>query len=188
MNPDDVFDRLRAADPAAGSEPDLVAIRAGVTAATGVPLAAVAPAGTAAAAHDELAPRRRARNDWVRMAAAVAAVAVVGTGGFLASGLSGSSSTPDARAVAGPALLPAISLRGGQARDATPSSSGADVAAGGSTGSGIVGGFWGRTEFAGSGLSTAGGTATAYAYDASGVATAQTAARIAAVLGVTRLA
>ncbi|HEY0118160.1 MAG TPA: hypothetical protein VGC04_05210 [Cellulomonas sp.] len=197
MNPDDAFDRLRAADPAAGTEPDLDAIRADVAAATGLPLAPVAPAGAGpAAVDDRAAGRRPGRNDWVRLAAAAAVVAVLGTGGYLAAGLSGGSSTADARAGAGPALLPVISLPGGRpagAADSAPQAAGASAASG-SAGSptssaavgasGFVGGYVGRTVFTGDGLPTAGGAATAYAYDASGAVTAQTAARLAAVLGL----
>jgi hypothetical protein len=63
------FDRLRGADPAAGTEPDLDRIHAAVAAATGVPLS-----GGPAARPDELAPRRRgARTRWFQVAAAVAA-------------------------------------------------------------------------------------------------------------------
>lgn len=184
---DEALGRLRAADPAAGAEPDLPAIRAAVAAATGVPLAGTAPAHPAPDAPDELAARRRStRSDWLRVAAAVAAVAVVGTGGYLAAGAVGSGAT-----TAGSAL-PAISLDGG-ARGSADSAAAPEAAAGSATGDMALGGrsstfapvYGGRTVFVGQGLSTEAGSATAYAFDASSVASADTAARVAAALGVT---
>ena len=184
MTTDDAFDRLRAADPATGTRPDLGAIRAGLVAATGLPL-------TGLVEHDELAARRRRRTEWWRAAAAVVAVAVVGTGGYLASAHAGAGST-----TAGSAL-PAISLDGtagtvGGAPAASPAkgtaagaAASSDAAVGAARGTAVMPWYGaGRTVFTGKGLSTAAGSATAWAFDASAVASAQTAARIAASLGV----
>lgn len=219
MTPDDALDRLRAADPAAGTEPDLARIAAAVFAATGVPVtgehragtpdggatatgvldgaapAMGAPDGGAPTAvgqgrpQDELAARRHRRTAWLRMAAAVAAVAVLGTGGYMASDrVAGGVPTSGA----GVAALPAISLEGGTGDRAA--SNGMAAGASGSAQSSSApadlptpGGFapYGvRTVFAGRGLSTAAGSATAWAFDASSVASAATAAHLATVLGV----
>lgn len=177
---DEAFDRLRLADPAAGTSPDLDAIHAAVAAATGVPLAG------AAAPHDELAARRhRTRTRWFQVAAAVVGAAVIGTGGYL---VGGAGSGP---VVAG--ALPAISLTGSNGSAASGGAEGAagapdssaPMAAGKDSARGIYpGGWYGRTVFTGSGLSTATGSATAYGFDATSVGNAQTAARIAAALGV----
>lgn len=229
MTPDDAFDRLRAADPAAGTEPDLARIAAAVFAATGVPVtgehlagtqeggtpatgapehgapatgvveggapgtgehgAAAPAAGGPGRPHDELAARRHRRPAWLRMAAAVAAVAVVGTGGYLASdrvagGVPSSGS--------GVTALPAISLGGGTGDRAATSGTAAGASGNAQSSSAPAdlptpGGFapYGmRTVFAGSGLSTAAGSAAAWAFDASSVASAATAAHLATVLGV----
>ncbi len=184
MTTDDAFDRLRAADPATGTRPDLGAIRAGLVAATGLPL-------TGLVEHDELAARRRRRAEWWRAAAAVVAVAVVGTGGYLASARASAGSTTAGNA------LPAISLNGtagtggGAPAASYPNGAAAGAAASSDAAVGAARGMasmpWygaGRTVFTGKGLSTATGSATAWTFDASAVASAQTAARIAAALGV----
>lgn len=171
------FDRLRGADPAAGTEPDLDKIHAAVAAATGVPLA-----GGPGARPDERAARRRgARTRWFQVAAAVAAVAVVGSGGYLVGhGAGGTAST----------ALPPITLNGAGAGDSSAEMADAP-AAGPMAASGAARdsalkypGYWGRTVFTGQGLSTQGGSATAYGFDATSVANADTAARVAAALGV----
>lgn len=193
MTTDDAaFDRLRAADPAAGSAPDMARITAAVAAATGVPMGAAGPAGTDAATHphDELAARRRRRTEWMRMAAAVAAVAVVGTVGYVgAGGMRASSGT-----TGGVQALPAISLNGGGTRDqaamGAPANGATSTAAGAASGSAAAmpwpgGGYAWRTVFTGQGLSTTAGSAQAWAFDASSVATAATAAHLATTLGVT---
>ncbi len=186
---DEAFDRLRHADPAAGTSPDLDAIRAAVGAATGVHLAGAGatgvPLAAAATPHDELAARRhRTRARWFQVAAAVVGAAVVGTGGYL---VGGAGSGP---AVAG--ALPALSLTNGASGGAESAAGAADfsasapMAGGKDSARGIYpGGWYGRTVFTGSGLSTDGGSATAYGFDATSVGNADTAARIAAALGVT---
>ena len=185
---DDALDRLRAADPATGTEPDLAAIRAAIARATGVPLDGTAPSGPAP---DELAARRRGtRNEWLRMVAAVAAVAVVGTGGYLVA------SDPGREATAISAL-PAISLNGGAGSGdsavgaAAPAAPGPESVASGAARDGLPYGSSfaaygsGHVVFVGQGLSDRTGSATGYAFDASKVASADDAARLAAALGVT---
>lgn len=167
---DEAFDRLKAADPAGDATLDLDRIREAVAAVTGVPLAG-------APAPDELAGRRRrTRTRWMQAAAAVAAVAVVGTGGYLAGADGGGTD--------GGALSP-ISL-GDSGAAAPASGGGAEMAADSpqaARDSMLYPGYWGRTVFTGQGLSANGGSASAYGFDAS-VASAATAARIAAALGV----
>jgi len=96
---EEIFDRLRAADPAVGSQPDLTRLRAAVDARIAAPPAAgnVTP----------LAPARARRVTWLRMAAVAAAALVVATAGF---GLGRSTGGP--APTAAPAAAPAISLGG----------------------------------------------------------------------------
>src|SRR4051794_32499060 len=82
---DDVaFARLQAADPAAGTDPNLPALYAAVSERSGV---------TVAAPGDELAARRARRAPrWLQVAAVVAGVAVIG-GGSYAYGLNSAPET-----------------------------------------------------------------------------------------------
>lgn len=162
---------LAAADPAKGVVTD--EHRIGALVAAGI--AAQDPA-----VPDELAARRARRMPvWAQVAAAAAAVAVVAGGGYAL----GASRTPAEATTA----LPAISLSDG-ARD-TMSGGAAPAAAEGAADSAMgVKAFWPgygwHTVYADGGLPTAGGTGNAWAFDPSGVASAETAARIAATLGV----
>ena len=195
---DDAFERLRSADPAVGSEPDLPAIRAAVSAATGVPLGSAATGRV----HDEVAVRRRRRTEWMRMAAAIAALAVVGTGGYLAAESGGvGGSTAGHSAAQGLPLAGEGGDNGFGARPdvpATPASGRAGSATSQSDGAALelltpgsraaagvaVKDSGGHVVFAGQGLSTVAGSAQAWALDASKVAVSSTAARIAKALGV----
>ena len=174
---------LRAADPAAGVPTDPAAIGARI--AAGMP-------GTSSAVPDELAARRRrVVPRWAQAAAAVAAVAVVGTGGY-ALGTSGGGST----SVAG--ALPAITLNqgaagqgaAGQAAGNAPAADAAGAmgteSARSATGTKtpFPSGYGWHTVFRDGGLPSAAGTGAAWAFDPSGVASAATAARVAAALGV----
>ncbi|MBO0901372.1 hypothetical protein J1G42_13390 [Cellulomonas sp. zg-ZUI222] len=158
---DDAVARVRAADPAAGATPDAARLQARLAASTGVPLGP----GGAAPVTDELAAARARRRParWLQAAAVAAGVAVVGAGGY-AIGAAGADE-PGA---------PAIALQGGGA-GATEMAADARMAGGW---------FGGRTVFTGSDLDGAGGSAQAWALDASQAATAQTAAQVAEVLGV----
>ncbi|GAA3794016.1 hypothetical protein [Cellulomonas soli] len=202
---DEAFDRVRAADPAAGATADLDRLAATARDRAGLATAgaADAAAGTTASttentpegATDELAEvrvlggartRRPAR--WLQIAAAVAGVAVIGGGGY-ALGLvrdgGGAASVADAAA-------PAISLEGsadqGAAGDSAASSSMAGTMAG--TESKLAGdmasGWWfgGRTVFTQQGLSDEAGQGKAWGFDAASVVTQETVARIAAAFGV----
>lgn len=184
------FDRLRGADPAAGAAPDAARLAATLRAATGVDVGHTDVAtGSGPAA--EVARRRwrpAAAPRWLQVAAAVAALAVVGGGAYALGGRTGGSST------AGATPLPAIALGGPQVGG--PQRAGADMAApangaasGSASSSSIAvpapGRWWGsRTVFTASGLSTTGGTGTARAFDAASVVSADTVRRAAKVLGV----
>ncbi|MEZ0446704.1 hypothetical protein [Cellulomonas sp. ICMP 17802] len=170
---DDVaFARLQAADPAAGSEPDLARLTAAITERTGVELGGPT---------DELAARRNRRAPrWLQIAAAVAGVAVIG-GGSYAYGLNNAPETVTAS--------PAMSLaNSGGGRDAAAPES-ASMAAGGGVASDqsklMYPWYGGRTVFTASGLSTEGGSGKAYGFDAAGTFSQETLVAAATALGVT---
>jgi hypothetical protein len=164
--------RLRAADPASGVEPDLVALRAAVD------------ARRAATPSDQLAARRPRWTSWPARAAAVAAAAlVVGGGGGYAIGAAGAGDSGGGFTAEAPITLQAPET----AADAGAGAPEIAAAPGGRTMAGLHamwGGWYGRTVFHGSGLSTDSGSARGWALDASGVS-AQAAAAAASALGVT---
>lgn len=191
---DEAFARLSAADPAGDTHLDTTALRAEVarrTAAVGAATAvppAVPPAdgtetmdgmegadgveemdGTAVpgASVTTLASRRRTR--WLQAAAVAAGVALVGSGGYALG------SQDDATVAAD-----AITLGGA----AAPEAASADSAAGSATDMRIAPGFGLRAVFTASGLSDDAGTGRSWALDAAAVFSAETAARVASVLGV----
>lgn len=164
--------RLRAADPAAAAEPDVVALRAAVE------------ERRVASPPDELAARRLRRlTTWPARAAAVAAAALVvgGAGGYVV-GTSGGDDDGG-----GLTAEPPIVLQGPGDGDemATESAGGAPVApsADVARAGDAAFGWYGRTVFRSAGLSADGGTATGWGLDASAVS-ADAAAAAAATLGV----
>jgi hypothetical protein len=167
---------LRAADPAVAADLDLTALRAEVDRR----IAAEAPGAAATSEETEdaivtpIRTRRPAR--WLQVAAAVAALAVVG-GGSYAIGASGDGST------ATPAAAPAISLEGA-ASGASEAAGAADSLAA-TTDMRIAPYFGGRTVFTASGLSDEAGTGHGWALDAAATFSAETASRVAGALGVT---
>lgn len=162
---DEAFARLRAADPAAGARLDVDALRAEVARRASGEDAPAEPAGVV-----PLASRRRSR--WLQVAAVgVGAALVAGAGGY-AVGASGDG---------GPGAAPVIALGGG----AMPLSGAADTAESAAMDMRIGPGFGARAEFTASGLPDDAGTAHAWALDAAAVFSAETAARVASVLGVT---
>jgi hypothetical protein len=189
---DEALARLRAADPAAGLATSPDGLRAKVDARlaeSGEPLAArveAAPDG------DELAARRRRRTPWLAVAG-VAALAVVGGGGYL---LGGASAQGAADAGTGGGAAAPIVLNGGPQGDravsgagssaAEDSAGGGDAAASTAVGDATMPSWYasGRALFHGDGLPTQGGTAAAYAFDATDAATREGAARAARALGV----
>ncbi|MFI2755088.1 hypothetical protein ACGIF2_16790 [Cellulomonas sp. P22] len=186
-SPDEPFDRVRAADPGATAEPDTARLRAAVTARTGD--LAAGPDGAAgpgvaspdAAVPDELAVRRAGRAGrparWLQVAAAVVGIAVVGGGGF-ALGRTGDGTQVASTAQAPIVLGDAGTTSGGGGAESAMAADSAKVS------DRMIGGSGGRTVFTASGLSEEGGTATAWGFDAASVVTAESAARVAGLLGV----
>ena len=154
--------RVRAADLAAAADPDRAELRTSVDERIG---------GTGV---DELAARRARRwTSWpARMAGVAAATLVVGMGGGYALGAGGGG-----QGAAPPITLNAPAPMGaGGAEMATDEAARTDMA--------VWPGFWGRTVFTASGLSNAGGSAEAFAFDARAAFSEQTIAALAAALGV----
>jgi hypothetical protein len=180
---DPAFARLRAADPAAGAEPDIARVRAalaGVTASAGATSARAVRGDDDVVVEeitvDELAAHRARRRParWLQVAAAVAGVVVIGGAGYVAGDQARSGSTGTA--------APAISLENPaaapeSARDAAGASSMAATDKASAW-------FGGRTVFSSSGLSDEGGSGKAWALDAASVFSAATAAHLAEVLHV----
>ncbi|MCV2394964.1 hypothetical protein OEB99_11660 [Actinotalea sp. M2MS4P-6] len=170
---DEAFDRLRAADPAAGSEPDLRALRAAV--------AARAEAG--AAAGDQLATRR-AR--WPIAAAAAAALVIGAGGGYAIGAVQGTASSGSDEALS--VATAEDGAMGGAMESAAPEPgrvAGGGVASDSSMAAGDAA-WWGygRTVFTAQGLSDQAGTAQVRAVDAAAVFDADSMAAAATVLGV----
>lgn len=162
--------RVRDADPAAGTAPDLARLEARLADATGVTFGA--------AAGDELAAaraRRGGRARWLQVAAVAAGAVLVGGGGY-AVGASGADEP----------AAPPIALQGAAGSAMADAPMGAQEMAGAADARSMMapGWFGGRTVFSGSGLPGAAGTAQAWAFDATSAATAEAAARAAQVLGV----
>ncbi|WP_456826757.1 hypothetical protein [Cellulomonas sp. P5_E12] len=168
---DVAFARLQAADPAAGTEPDLASVLAAVSARTEVELA-THPADELAARRNRRAPR------WLTVAAAVAGVAVV-AGGSYAYGLN-SSADPETITAA-----PPISLAGADDGRGAVAPETASMAAGAADSAKLMYPWYGgRTVFTASGLSTDGGAGDAWGFDAAGTFSQETIVQAAAVLGV----
>ncbi|MCL3861422.1 hypothetical protein [Actinotalea sp. K2] len=186
--------RLRAADPAADLAPDSGALReavrdrveapdatSGETLVVEVPGVADVPEG--AQTTDELAAARERRDrrwtSWpARVAGVAAAALLVGAGGGYAVGAAGSSDAPVAD---GPILLDGTSPGAPQTEMMGPM--GGDAAAMEDRAM-FWPGYFGRTVFTAQGLSDQGGTAAAWAYDATAVFSADTLVAAAASLGI----
>lgn len=189
----DPVERLRSADPAANIEPssgfaDGVVARAAADAAgEGDPAHESAPSQTPPVA-DLAAERARRRNRWLTAAAVAASVLIVGGAGY-AVGATTSGTSTDAGGAA-----PPISLQSGvgaateqgvpQPDAATGGPESAKVAPGSGAADRIMPYGYGRNDFSASGLSTDGGTANAYAYDARSASNAETVGALAAALGL----
>ncbi len=185
----EAFDRLRAADPAGDLVPDHAALRQAVT--------------ERATVVDELAVRRRRPMRALQVAAASAGALAIGAGGFaLGGGFAGAGGSGAESTSAGDSAgaLPAITLGSAPASEqqgemaasdgasALPGLGGASDTAGYRAESSADMAYWpgygGRTVFRQSGLSTSGGSATAYGYDAASVHSEETLRRLADALGV----
>lgn len=203
---EELLARLRSADPAASSSPDLAALRgvvgarlAGTGGATAADTAgAVATVeseedvevvdgrGRVTPPVDELAERRR-RTGWpLRVAAVAAGALVIGGGGGYAIGAAGGGG---AGSTSEPAIVVADPGAGGGAGGGAATGmalpEGADTLARGGEDMAMSWPGWGwRTVFTGSGLSADGGTARAWAFDPATAFDAESVADAAAALGV----
>ncbi|KSW29378.1 hypothetical protein [Cellulomonas sp. B6] len=168
--------RVRAADPAADATPDLPRLQARLTGTTGVAVGgAVHGDGHVDEDGDELAAARRRRRGparWLQVAAVAVGVGLVGGGGYAVGAAGGDAPAAPPIALQGvsPASGPAMEMGAG-----TALADRAKIA---------PGWFGGRTVFTADGLTGAAGTGRAWAFDATGTATRETAARVAEVLGV----
>lgn len=163
---DEAYTRLGAADPAAGARLDTVALRAAVARRVGED---ATTDGAEGATVTTLAPRRRTR--WLQVAAVgVGAALVAGAGGFAVGASGGDDGGVTAAA---PIRL------GGAGTEQAMAADGAATAD-----KRIAMGFGARAVFSASGLSDDGGSARGWALDAASVFSAETAARVAGVLGV----
>ncbi|WP_407320496.1 hypothetical protein UQW22_08530 [Isoptericola halotolerans] len=200
---DEAYERLVAADPAAGtaSRPEVLRAKTDTHADEASSATSSATDGTAetdplragSRPDDDLSSRRaRPRATWLVAAAVVGALAI-GGGGY-ALGSSGAGTTTAGGEAADDALPPITlgDVRGG-AEGAQDAAGAADGEALARTESGddaatadvaLPGWYEGRSVFSASGLSAEAGTATAYAYDARDVGTQEAAARLAETLGV----
>jgi hypothetical protein len=189
--PDEAYDRLRAADPAAHLAPDTAALDAAVRSRVGGEgLGSSTPDSTGsgtptAVAGDELAVARARRrpNRWVAVAAVAAGTLAVGSAGY-ALGDRG-----DGDLTASPSTAAITLQESGAAADAaggalgSPAARSAESSLAADTASSLPF-FGGRTVFTAQGLSDAGGTAEAWAFDPSQSYGAEAAARAAAFLGL----
>jgi len=205
LTPDEAYERVRDADPAADVTPDLAAIVAkdatvrahlgeafgsasadastgpGAGRGPGRPVGG-SPSGGRSDGLDEVAVRRERTRRRVPLVGAVAAgvagVLAFGAGGFALGSTGSGGAAPLATADAPISLqdFSAGSAEGGAAADSTARS-----AVGGMS---PMPGFGGRTVFTSAGLATEGASAPAWAYDAAGTFSAETAAKVAAALGV----
>ncbi|SIO21606.1 hypothetical protein [Agromyces cerinus] len=193
MNDDNDLDpvaRLRGADPAAGVEPrpgfadEVIARATAETADGGIAATAAAP-GEPAEIVDLESERDRRRPRWLVVAAVAASVAIVGGAGF---GI-GTMTAGSTELAAAPISLQMGDAQGGSADGAPQQESAAFDAAGrkmaGSSANDMMMPYgYGRNTFSATGLSTAGGTAAAYAYDARAASNTETVAALAAALGI----
>lgn len=202
LTPDEAYERVRDADPAADVTPDLAAIAAKDATvrahlgesfgpvqadAPGEPdgPAGATPSGGESDGIDELAVHREKKRRRVPLVGAVAAgvagVLAFGVGGY-ALGSTGSTGSSGGGASVATADAP-ITLQ-----DLSAGSRGAapEAAAMGAADAKMssMPGFGGRTVFTSAGLGTEGTSAPAWAYDAAGTFSAETAAKVAAALGV----
>lgn len=170
--PDVAFDRVRAADPAASTVADLPALRQAVTARAASGATDASGVADLGAARDARAARRPAR--WLQVAAAVAGVAVIGSGAYALG--RGDAPTPAAAPItldtAGRGAAP---MAGAESLAAVQDAVATTM---------IAPGFWGRTVFTGSGLAEEGGSARAWTFDPASVFSQETAERVAGELGV----
>ncbi|MFE4466835.1 hypothetical protein ACFRCR_17150, partial [Oerskovia sp. NPDC056781] len=193
--PDEAYERVRDADPAATVTPDLAAIAAkdatvrahlgesygpAPTTDPGEPdvTTGATPSGDAP---DELAVHREKKRRRVPLvgaaAAAVAGVLAFGVGGYALGSAGGSGGSSVATADAPIALQDvAAGNRGAAPEGVAMGAADAKMSS--------MPGFGGRTVFTSAGLGTEGTSAPAWAFDAAGTFSAETAEKVASALGV----
>ncbi len=202
--PDEAYDSLRAADPAASAEPDLSAIRAAVSrkvaASTGDGLAGArdgdgtpeeplgAVPGQVGVVDLAAARAHRRPSRWLQVAAAAVGVVAVGTAGY-AFGAQGSDPEPTAGGVGSEAAdAPALPVPAGPAAGDQQQSLGApstEESSASQADRSMIAPFGGmRTLFTAVGLGDEPGTATAYGYDSSAAFTSEKASAIASLVGL----
>lgn len=186
---DEAIARLRDADPAGDRETDLTSLRAAVDARTGT-AAADAGGPEKPPASDELARRRAQRSRRHAWVAGVAASVLVGVAGYTAGmtvasgGVGGGDSADSAGGAAEPSV--AFDGAGGDSGQSSLAGGAAQDSATEENAAGASDLMWGssRAVFVASGLSGEAGSAEAFGYDPTGVASADTAAGLATALGI----
>lgn len=187
---DETFDRLRAADPAAGLEPDLHAIRATVTAKVSssaadgsTTSAATSEQGSDAGVVDLATARSRRRPArWLQVAAAAVGVAAVGTAGYAVGTQDGGSGiSADSASTADMATDESAPESGAQAPFSLPST---DESAASSADRSMIAGFGMRTLFTAVGLDDTPSAASAWGYDPSATFTPESALAVAQAVGL----
>ncbi|PFG39909.1 hypothetical protein ATJ97_2429 [Georgenia soli] len=178
---DEILDRLRAADPAARSRPDLDRLRVAVDArirddaTAGAAPATARPAGRAGATVTPLTSARSRRSSWLPVAAVAAGALVLGAAGY---GLGLRAGSGDSA----PTAAPAISL-GGPAGGAT-SPGAPEVMSAPADAAMYPAPSWSHMSFHAVGLSDETGTSPAWTYDPSASFTADRTAALGAALGL----
>lgn len=203
---DEAFDRLRAADPAAGLEPDLDAIRATVAAAvssgpapataTTTTTATTATSATSAAAAStaptspsstgdggvvDLAAARSRRRParWLQVAAAAVGVVAVGSAGYGLGAQGSSSVTAD-----GAASTAVDEGAAGPGRAPSSSSEAAAESSASAADRSMIAGSSLRTLFTAVGLDDAPSAASAWGYDPAATFTPESALAVAQAVGL----
>jgi hypothetical protein len=184
---DEAFDRLRAADPAAGLEPDLDTIRATVTAKVASD-ADVATGSTSGADSSDpgvvdlaAARSRRRPARWLQVAAAAVGVAAVGTAGYAVGTQDGGSGiSADSASTADLVTDESAPESGAQAPFSLPS----DESAASSADRSMIAGFGMRTLFTAVGLDDTPSSASAWGYDPAATFSPESALAVAQAVGL----
>lgn len=198
---DEAFDRLRAADPAAGLEPDLDAIRGTVAASvssvaqdgttgtsptitpsTSTAATSPSPTGADGGVVDLAAARSHRRPArWLQVAAAAVGVVAVGAAGYGLGAQGSSSVTADG---ASSTAVDDGAARSGQAPLPVPESESAAESSASAADRSMVAGFGLRTLFTAVGLDDTPSAASAWGYDPAATFTPETALAAAQAVGL----
>lgn len=192
MSDDESISRLLAADPARGHATDLAALRRAVDTRLETDPERSAPATPAP--RDELAERRVRRSRRMSWVAGAAASVIVGVSGYLVGAGGAGGGGGDSAGGAAEDVDTFVASEGAEADTGIADDSGAGeateqtdelgVMSGSDGSSGPAGESEGRVAFEASGLTDERTAAEAFAYDATGVATAERAQQLADALGV----